>query len=62
LFFEPVSQEIPMTRRELMTAAGAVAFTAASQSRVLGANGRMSIALIGCGARGSQLQPYFQAR
>jgi len=49
-----------MTRRDLLTATGTAVLTAASQSRVLGANERMSIALIGCGARGSQLQPYFQ--
>jgi predicted dehydrogenase len=49
-----------MTRRELITATGVAAVTAASQSRVFGANERLSIALIGCGARGSQLQPYFQ--
>jgi predicted dehydrogenase len=49
-----------MTRRDLITSAGAVAMTAASQSRILGANDRLSIALIGCGARGSLLQPHFQ--
>jgi predicted dehydrogenase len=49
-----------MTRRELIATTGAAALTAASQSRVWGANERLSIALIGCGARGSQLQPYFQ--
>jgi predicted dehydrogenase len=43
-----------------MTTAGAAAMTAASQSRILGANDRMSIALIGCGARGGLLQPRFQ--
>ena len=49
-----------MTRRDLFTAAGGAALTAASQSRILGANDRMSIALIGCGARGSYLQTVFQ--
>ncbi len=49
-----------MTRRDLITTAGAAAMTAASQARVLGANNRMSIALIGCGARGNQLLPHFQ--
>src|SRR6201993_1922699 len=49
-----------MTRRDLITSAGAVALTAASQSRILGANDRMSIALIGCGARGNLLLPHFQ--
>lgn len=46
-----------MTRRDLLTAA---ALTAASQSRVLGANDRMSVGLIGCGVRGNQLLPHFQ--
>src|SRR5258708_31346060 len=49
-----------MTRRDLLTSTGAAALTAASQSRVLGANDRMSVALIGCGARGNLLQPHFQ--
>src|SRR5215468_5779786 len=49
-----------MTRRDLLTSTSAAALTAASQSRVLGANDRMSIALIGCGARGNLLQPIFQ--
>src|SRR5215469_5420307 len=48
-----------MTRRELI-GTGAAMLTAASQSRIWGANERLSIALIGCGARGLQLQPYFQ--
>ncbi|HEX3876831.1 MAG TPA: gfo/Idh/MocA family oxidoreductase, partial [Bryobacteraceae bacterium] len=46
-----------MTRREIITSA---ALTAVSYSRVLGANDRMSIALIGCGVRGNQLLPHFQ--
>src|SRR5215831_14740158 len=49
-----------MTRRDLMTSAGTAALAAASQSRILGANDRMSIALIGCGARGNLLLPHFQ--
>jgi predicted dehydrogenase len=49
-----------MTRRDLITSAGAAALTAASQSRILGANDRMSIALIGSGARGNLLLPHFQ--
>jgi len=49
-----------MTRRNLITSAGTVVLTAASQSRILGANDRMSIALIGCGARGNLLLPHFQ--
>src|ERR1035441_5802686 len=49
-----------MTRRDLLTTTRAVAITAASQSRVMGGRGRMSIALIGCGARGNLLLPHFQ--
>ena len=49
-----------MTRRDLLTTTGVAAITAASQSRVLGANDRMSVALIGCGARGNLLLPHFQ--
>jgi predicted dehydrogenase len=49
-----------MTRRDLITSAGAAAITAASSSRVSGANDRISIALIGCGARGNLLLPHFQ--
>jgi predicted dehydrogenase len=45
-----------MTRRNLIASA---AITAASYSRVLGANDRLSVALIGCGARGGQLQTAF---
>jgi predicted dehydrogenase len=46
-----------MTRRDVFASA---ALTAASYSRVLGANDRPSIALVGCGARGSYLQTVFQ--
>src|SRR5271157_456432 len=49
-----------MTRRDMLTTAGAAALTAASESRVQGANDRMSVALIGCGARGNLLLPHFQ--
>ena len=49
-----------MTRRDLLTTPGAAAMTAVSQSRVMGASDRMSIALIGCGARGNLLLPHFQ--
>src|SRR5262249_20243991 len=44
----------------LLATVGGAALTAASQSRILGANDRMSVALIGCGARGSYLQTVFQ--
>lgn len=42
------------SRRELLNAAarGAVTITAASYSRVLGANNRINLGLIGCGGRG----------
>ncbi|MGH9808095.1 MAG: Gfo/Idh/MocA family protein, partial [Terriglobia bacterium] len=43
-----------MTRRELIGKAGTAALTAASYSRVLGANDRLSIGLIGCGGRGGR--------
>jgi predicted dehydrogenase len=49
-----------MTRRDLITGAGVMAFTAASQSRIAGANDRISVGLIGCGARSRELQPPFQ--
>jgi hypothetical protein len=49
-----------MARRELISTAGIAALSAVSQARVLGANDRLSIGLIGCGARGQLLQPYFQ--
>ncbi|HEY1945644.1 MAG TPA: Gfo/Idh/MocA family oxidoreductase [Bryobacteraceae bacterium] len=49
-----------MTRRDVITAAGAVALTAASRSRILGSNDRISVGLIGCGARSRELQPPFQ--
>ncbi len=43
-----------MNRRALLsTASQAVAWTAASRSRVLGANDRIHIGLIGCGGRGT---------
>lgn len=49
-----------MTRRELFASGGVVAVTAASQSRVRGANDRLSIGMIGCGSRGAELRPWFQ--
>lgn len=43
-----------MERREFMRTAGAAAsWTALSRSRVLGANNRLNVGLIGCGGRGS---------
>jgi predicted dehydrogenase len=45
-----------MDRRDFVkTTAGAVAMTAASYSRVLGANDRIRMALIGCGGRGEHV-------
>jgi predicted dehydrogenase len=49
-----------MTRRNLIASSSAAVLTAASTSRILGANDRMSIALVGCGARGNLLLPIFQ--
>jgi predicted dehydrogenase len=46
-----------MTRRDVIAS---TALTALSYSRVLGANDRLSIALVGCGVRGNQLLPHFQ--
>ena len=40
-----------MHRRDFMTGSG-IAMTALSASRVLGANDRLKVALIGCGGRG----------
>src|SRR5690242_12327168 len=49
-----------MTRRDVISTAGSVALTAASWSRVMGANDRMSVGLIGCGGRGGrELLPVF---
>ncbi len=47
-----------MDRREFVkTTAGATAWTALSASRILGANDRIGLALIGCGGRGRQVAP-----
>ena len=43
-----------------MRSASATALAAASYQRVMGANERLSVALVGCGARGSYLQTVFQ--
>src|SRR3954451_21637059 len=46
-------QEIGISRRSVLRRAGsAAAFTAASYSKVLGANNRIRLGLIGCGGRG----------
>jgi predicted dehydrogenase len=49
-----------MTRRDLISTTGAAALSAVSQSRILGANNRLSTGLVGCGARSRELQPSFQ--
>jgi predicted dehydrogenase len=51
-----------MNRRELLrhASAGAAVWTAASYSRVLGANDRVNLGLIGCGGRGSYVMGVFQ--
>jgi predicted dehydrogenase len=41
-----------MKRREFIASMGAMAFTAASYSRILGANDRLGVALVGSGRRG----------
>src|SRR6478672_2802289 len=52
--------ESPITRRTaLRTATGAAAFTAASYNRVLGANNRVQLGLIGCGGRGRYVMETF---
>jgi predicted dehydrogenase len=56
---DPDSSVATMTRRTLFQS-GALAMTAASYSRILGANDRINIGIIGCGARGSYLQAVFQ--
>lgn len=52
----------PVNRRTFVrAAAGAAAFTAASYNRVLGANGKVNLALIGCGGRGKSVLTNFVA-
>jgi predicted dehydrogenase len=51
-----------MNRRELLrhASAGAAVWTAASYSRVLGANDRVNLGVIGCGGRGTYVMGVFQ--
>jgi predicted dehydrogenase len=49
-----------MTRRDWLQTTGAATLVSAASSRVLGANERLSVGLIGCGARSRELQPPFQ--
>jgi len=44
--------ELGLSRRRFMQAGAAAALTAASWSRVIGANDRVNVGLIGCGGRG----------
>jgi predicted dehydrogenase len=48
-----------IARRELLRT-GAAAMTAASYSRVMGANDRLQLGVIGCGTRGSYVMDLFQ--
>lgn len=48
-----------MNRKEFIAGAGAALWTANSYARIAGANDRLSIGLIGCGARSLELQPSF---
>lgn len=52
------------SRRDFLrkTGVGAVAMTAASYSRVMGANDRINLGLIGCGDRGQHVMGEFQHR
>src|ERR1700745_2993122 len=49
---------MPLTRRNLFTA-GAAAMSAASYSRVLGANDAVRLGVIGCGGRGRGVSGIF---
>ena len=52
--------ESSLTRRNLLrTAAGAAAITASSYNRILGANNRIQLGLIGCGGRGRYVMETF---
>lgn len=53
---------MPLSRRELFrtAAAGAVSFTAASYARILGANEKLSLGVIGTGGRGVAVMQAFQ--
>ena len=52
------------SRREFLrkASAGAIALSAASYSRVMGANDRIHLGLIGCGDRGQHVMGEFQHR
>ncbi|MDE0126768.1 MAG: hypothetical protein OXN97_19555 [Bryobacterales bacterium] len=45
----------PVPRRWSLRAAGGATLAAASDSRVVGANARLRVALVGCGGRGRKL-------
>lgn len=50
-----------MKRREFLSSVGATALTAASYSRVIGANDRLGMALVGSGRRGREVMKAFLA-
>ncbi len=50
-----------MRRRDFIVGAGAAAFTAVSRKRILGANDRIGMALIGSGRRGREVMKAFLA-
>ncbi|MCK7482191.1 MAG: Gfo/Idh/MocA family oxidoreductase [Candidatus Moduliflexus flocculans] len=54
-------REVDMKRREFLAATGGVALSALSSRRVLGANDRLGVALIGSGRRGREVMRAFLA-
>jgi predicted dehydrogenase len=51
---------LPIQRRDLLRAASLSSITAASYSRVMGANDKISLGVIGCGGRGLGVMGIFQ--
>lgn len=51
---------VPIQRRDLLRAASLSSITAASYSRVMGANDKISLGVIGCGGRGLGVMGIFQ--
>src|SRR5213080_920823 len=58
LHYNSLMTESALQRRDLIC--GAAAFTAASYSRVLGANDKIQLGVIGCGERGRHDMSQFQ--
>ena len=58
----PMPENNSIGRRDVFRAAagGAIALTAASYSRILGANDRVQLGLVGCGDRGQYVMSVFQ--